>query len=604
MNKQGKKINVWLPYIIIIITVLQVYLPTLTGEFILDDGPLVKKNTFITEVHPFFSYLLKEDGQGTGYYRPLINLSYFIDYKIWGMNAPGFRITNLILHILSCFALFNLLTLLVHERTAVLCVTIIFALHPVNTEAVSWVTSRNNLLVTLFGLVSFYSYFKAYEKDRLCWYIVSFLFFGAALLSKEFGIMLLPIYFLYHRILNKKSNNFLKEFVGYLPFILIIVLYFLIRQNATGSLLTPAELSKILSRIIYFPYLLFNNLKLIILPFYLHSFIIHYPDRLFNTWTVTCILFFIISVILIWKKRQYKLLIFSVSSFVMTLFPVSNIIPTSAVSLISMRWLYFPMSFLIIMVAFFFEIFLQRKMHLTLAVFGVIIIYLGFYSYLLNKNLWHNEEKFFEQEVLNLGNTFYNDGFARILLDKNELSLAEKYFLASFNNNIHRAADYIDYSYILIETNRPSEAILYLQKTKSLYMTFEQYGQRFNNLGMAYFKLNQTENALKNFRKAVIYNPGEARFWANLGGAYGSMGNYREAINALKRGLELAPESIQIKKNLTLTYIKMGEYQRAISLINEIPAQEKLAFEIERLLKEVKQNLEANKGGEIVSPDE
>ena len=95
------------------------YLPTFSGQFILDDHPLVNNNPYIKKLQPFFSYFSQEDGVSahneigdyhSGYYRPLVNLTYFLDYTLWGMRAPGFRTTNLILHLLTCVLLFGILS--------------------------------------------------------------------------------------------------------------------------------------------------------------------------------------------------------------------------------------------------------------------------------------------------------------------------------------------------------------------------------------------------------------------------------------------------------------------------------------------------------------
>ncbi len=81
-----------------------VYLPTFSGDFILDDRPLIQNNPYVKTFHSPFSYFAQEDGvtdeldtgdYHTGYYRPLINLTYSLDYQLWGLNAAGFRVTNL-----------------------------------------------------------------------------------------------------------------------------------------------------------------------------------------------------------------------------------------------------------------------------------------------------------------------------------------------------------------------------------------------------------------------------------------------------------------------------------------------------------------------------
>jgi hypothetical protein len=224
-----------LSYSIISLFVAIVYIPTFGGEFILDDNPLIKNNSYIKEAHSFFSYLAQEDGitdatRGAGnyhtnYYRPLINLSYRIDYKIWSMRAPGFRATNLILHLLTSLVLYHLIVLFVNNQKAALLAALLFAVHPVNTESVSWITSRNNILVTLFSLLSFYFYLKARRTIGYLGTLISAVFFMLAVLSKEFALMLLPIMLLYQRLIGETKKSIRKEIFTYLPFILILLIY-------------------------------------------------------------------------------------------------------------------------------------------------------------------------------------------------------------------------------------------------------------------------------------------------------------------------------------------------------------------------------------------
>ena len=137
------------------------YIPTFSGQFILDDKPLVKNNLLIREFNNPTLYLFQEDGVSekspsgyhTGYYRPLVNIFYTLDYKIWGMNPSGFRVTNLILHLLTCIMLYQLLRKMLGGSLIPFSVTLLFGLHPVNTESVAWITSRNNILVKLVSLI-------------------------------------------------------------------------------------------------------------------------------------------------------------------------------------------------------------------------------------------------------------------------------------------------------------------------------------------------------------------------------------------------------------------------------------------------------------------
>jgi len=583
----------WWPYAIISLLVVLVYFPTFSGTFILDDHSLVQNNPYIRQLRPITSYFAQEDGltdvgdagsYHTGYYRPLINVTYWLDYKLWGMSAPGFRTTNLILHVLTCLLLFKVLMSLVNNRKACFLATVLFALHPVNTESVSWVTSRNNILVTLFSLSAIYFYIKGWENESMKAQVFSVMCFILAILSKEFGLMVLPMFFLYQRFLGKDRKNITKEVSWYILFGIILILYFILRKSVTTSLLTPSEMEAIWTRVYFFPYLILVNLRLILFPYGLHSFVIDYPDAYFGWEAIAGFLACILLGLFIWRERRERIVSFSLLSFFISIAPILNIIPTSAVTLISMRWLYFPMAFFSIAVSRFIQRLMRINRIVTLACIGLVSLYFGAYSYLLNKELFHDEDTFFEQEVVEFHNYFYAGGFAENLLDKRNYREAEQYFRLAIKNYPNRAKNYINYSALLIEAGRIKASLISLNKAKSLTMTRSERGEWFNNLGMVHFKLGKRDEAIRNFKEAVLLNPKEAQFWANLGGAYGSRNDYQNSLMALKKGLEMAPGSLKVRKNLAVTYIRMKEYDKAISLLEEISPKERAEMGISGLL--------------------
>ena len=603
----------WWHCAIIILLVILVYFPTFSGKFILDDNSLVRNNPYIKKVQRITSYFAQEDGISdrrdvgsyhTGYYRPLINVTYWLDYKLWGMSAPGFRTTNLILHLLSCLLLFKVLVSLVNDRHACFFATVLFALHPVNTESVSWIVSRNNILVTIFSLFALYFYIRSMRNDSPKAMALSLFCFGCALFSKEFGLMVLPILFLYQRSPANERPNISKELANYVLFIGITFVYLVLRQTATSSLVTPSEIGNIWSRIYFFPYLMLVNLRLILLPYGLHSFAVDYPDSYFGREAIAGFLACILLGLFIWRERRERLLCFSLLSFLMSIVPILNIIPTSAVTLISMRWLYFPMAFFSIAITRFIQRFMQLNRFLALACVGLVLLYFGAYSYLLNKNLWHDENTFFEREVVEFKNYLYAGGFAENLLDKKKYQEAEQYFRIAIENYPDEAKNYVNYSALLIETGRMNEAMLFLNKAKPLTMTHKERGEWFNNMGMAYFKLGKRAEALKSFTKAIIFYPNEQRFWTNLGGTYGYLGDYENSVLVLKKALEIFPDSISLRKNLAITHLRTGNPAMALSILETIPESQRAKMDIIGLMNEAYRILKLNERSDENSKDE
>ncbi|MBW1763702.1 MAG: glycosyltransferase family 39 protein [Deltaproteobacteria bacterium] len=555
-------------YTIISTVVILSYLPTFTGGFILDDNDLIKNNKYITEIHSISSYLSQEDGvpdqmdlgvYHSGYYRPLMNLFYYIDYKVWGMKANGFRTTNVILHILCCIILFQLITLLLKDTRAAFWATFLFAVHPVNSESISFIISRNNIVVTIFILFSLYCYIISWEKGRIIPMVLAFISFTGAVFSKEFGITALPVIFIYHRLLSQRKKRYFQEIISYIPFIFILVIYFTLRSNVIGSSLSPFKTDQYWYRIFFVPYLIVWNLRLIFIPHELHIFNIFYPSSIFKWQAIIPIGIFCVISYLIWSNRKNKILLFSCFSFFISISPVLNLVASASDTpgFIAMRWLYLPMTFIILWIAWYIKKIFKVKKTITTILLCIGIVYFCVYSYILNRTLWYNEETLYQQEILHYKNYRFAGGYANILLDKKRYREAEKYFMIAINKYPNNVNNYINYAFYLIEIGRPDVAISYLYEAKQLSMTNEQHGHWFNNMGMAMSESGDQKGALKNFKKAVIFAPRKGEFWANLGSTYGSNGDYENAVIALKKGLTISPDLKSLQKNLALTYRNM-----------------------------------------------
>ncbi len=156
-------------------------LPTVTGGFFWDTPGLQSGGSLFI---PFFDHLRP---------RSLFWLSMDLDRIVWGMWAPGYHLFNIALHA------FNSVLLMFIARRVGLSLMVaafaagLFALHPVNGEAVGWVFGRAWLLMAMFSMTSFLLYLR-YVADRIpAAAISSALFFLLALLSGQGAMVLLPL---------------------------------------------------------------------------------------------------------------------------------------------------------------------------------------------------------------------------------------------------------------------------------------------------------------------------------------------------------------------------------------------------------------------------
>ena len=117
----------------------------------------------------------------------MVYTSFRFEYGLWGLNPQGYHITNILLHAINVLLLWWVLRCL--SLPGAWLAAAIFALHPVHTESVAWITERKNVLVAFFSLLSILAWIRFTERShqsQRAWllYVLSLLLYALALLSK------------------------------------------------------------------------------------------------------------------------------------------------------------------------------------------------------------------------------------------------------------------------------------------------------------------------------------------------------------------------------------------------------------------------------------
>lgn len=168
---------------VLALVVLAIFANSLQNGFVFDDIDLVVTEPRIRNLTNIQNYIAES-------YRPLRLATYAIDYAIWGVNATGFRLTNIAIHIVNCALAVRLAWRLTESsRVATLAAVLVFAIHPVQVESVAYISGRRDVLFTVFYLAGFLAYIRFREatapRDRLLWIGATGVSFAFSLMSKE-----------------------------------------------------------------------------------------------------------------------------------------------------------------------------------------------------------------------------------------------------------------------------------------------------------------------------------------------------------------------------------------------------------------------------------
>jgi len=557
--------------ILIFMLVFAAYFNSLHNDFIWDDEFLVRDNNYIksfTHIPDIFkSYLAASSGTVNTFYRPLQELSYTIDHSLWGYKPFGFHLTNLILHGLCAIAVYLLASMILKNSLAAFITAALFGVHPINTEAVTYVAGRADSLYLLFLLTSFILFIKSIEiikaQNRLPagFYIFSLFFYILSMLSKEIGLILPLLLLLY--IFSFYANSAIKYrlYALSLPFGVIFLVYALARKTILNftHLVSPFATADIglYNRFLTALKAICVYLHLFITPFDLHmERTILIARSLTQPETLRAIFVIMIMVIAAWLfyKHSRKLFFASIWFFI-GFFPVSNLIPIN--SFIAEHWMYLP-SIGIYMIAgtaiagIFYGNFAKPVSGLvkTIVIFVLIALLasLSVLTFQRNKD-WKDSVTFFKNTLkytpdnarlhLNFGNTYAN-------LGRKEESIAEYRKAIELRPDFPEA--YFDLAQAYLGEDNYVEAKKYLEKTLSLKPNLPN---ALEILGIIEHRQGNLAEAEKYYLAALNIWPEFLKCHINLGILYIDKGDTAKAISEWQKVLEIEPNNTEAKQLLS-----------------------------------------------------
>ena len=142
---------------------LLAYIPSLQNGFVWDDTKYIENNPLITTIDLkalFSEYVM-------GNYHPLTMLTYALEYQVFGLDAGGYHMVNMALHLVNVFLVYYLILLLSRQVFIALVTALFFGIHPLHVESVAWASELKDLLYTLFFLASLIFYVKYTNGNAL-----------------------------------------------------------------------------------------------------------------------------------------------------------------------------------------------------------------------------------------------------------------------------------------------------------------------------------------------------------------------------------------------------------------------------------------------------
>ena len=534
INSRKQKLIV---YIALTVVTLAVFWQVNHYDFInIDDNIYVTGNSHIQSGITLDGFRWAFSSTYAEFWHPLTWLSLMFDYQLYGLNAGGYHLTNLILHILSALLLFWLFNRMTGTIWRSAFVATIFALHPLHVESVAWISERKDVLSVFFWMLTLCLYVYYTEKPVIKRYLPVVFFFACGLMSKPLVvtrpvIMILLDYWPLERFELRKSDLMLRQLREKIPFFVLSAVFSIITLYAQHK--PSQEYLPLGARLANDPVSFMIYLEKTFVPNHMAVF---YPFSFqlpaWQVWGSVFLLLFI-SIIVIMSMRRLPYLFTGWLWYIITLLPVTGIIQARNFSMAD-RYTYLPLIGIAVMLAWGIPPLIKNEAMRKKILFPASIAALAIMAVLT----WH--QCGYWKNSMNICN--------------HALQVTKDNYLA-----------HINLGSALFDEGKTEEAIAHysdaIRITPNIILSY-------NKRGIAYDKLGRHQRALEDFNKAISLKPDDAISYNCRGNAYAELGQYQMAIEDYNKTIRLKPDNADAYNDRGTIYAKLGQYQMAIEDFN------------------------------------
>lgn len=565
------------------------YAGTLRHGFVYDDhveivgNPYVKSWRFLpTILHSTIWSFLGSTGT-SNYYRPLVTFTHLLLWKAFGEHPFAFHLFSLVLNALVVVALYSFGRRLFASTSVATAAAVLFAVHPIHSESVNWISAVPDLEASLLILLAFLFYTRK-PVPNLTNHIITCGCYLGAMLAKEPAVMLAPLLVYYEHFVSetRQETTFLKKLRRYLPVCLTAAAYLVLRRLVMGRLVPLLPHADLGSReTVYSAFALVGNYaRLLLWPSPLSALHTFHPSRSF--WlpdvlggaaiVLGCLLF-----VLFEGKRRPELA-FSVAWLAIFLSPALNPQWMPA-NVLAERYLYLPsMGFCWLAarpVAFLWDEFANTSRvriacRMALSVASLCAVTLGYVAIQRRSPVWRDDVILYRTTLktdpesyvahLNLGTTY---------VDLQDYSEAEVELREALRLKPDNAYALNALACMFLEQNRLEEANEVLLRAIAVAPLFPD--PHFN-YGRLLKKIGQDNHALAEYRVAVANGPLNATARLYLGQEFADRGRNSEAEAELRESIRLAP-SLPAQQTLAKALLRTGREAEAITMLEKMAAE-------------------------------
>lgn len=588
------------PPLTLVLACLGVYALSVSNGFVFfDDDKAILFNTALDNpsLVKFFT------GQNLGMYAPITWITYWIGYLISGKEAWGYHAISLVLHLVNGVMVWIMLRKLTGLNWVAWLTALLFAVHPMQVEAVSWAAALSTVLFTTFYLGSILSYLRYSDTGAASWLVASLGAFVLAVLSKSAAVTLPLVLLAIDFYKNEKLIG--KNWLSKIPFLLISLIFgiytFVTREREGHDIeLMSAAFTFVDRFFMVSQTLLFYPVKLLI-PL---GYSISYPFvKMEGVWPWTYYaapLVLVAIAFVVWRfARNDKDVLLGLGLYLLPLLVMLPYRTVGSFELRSDRYVYFSCIGLFFLGAVLLE---RTKLSVPLRL-GLPLVLALVFGYLANQQteVWKNGEALFNNCVkktpessLCQCNLAYNEllsydfqgaikhysealkydpntveaynGRAQAYLNNRQFDLALADFTKALEGGIVTPRLHLGRGKCLVILNRASEALPDLNKSIELEPNLpEAYYFR----AVVYEKGGNSDAAFKDYSEAIKRNPNYLEALVNRGLIHFNAARYLEAVADYSAALKVNPRLEMVLTNRASAYLQNGDPATALKDVEE-----------------------------------
>lgn len=550
--------------IIVFVTAL-IYLPALTGDWIWDDGGFVSENPIIKASNGLKRFWASTEPPD---YFPLTSTTLWAEWRLWGMKTTGYHVTNLLLHIISALLIW-LILLRLKVPLAWLC-AFIFAVHPVNLEAVAWITQRKTVLPMVFYLLSILLYLK-YEKNRRpLIYALSLIAFILALLSKT-SVIMLPFVLLLcawwqrGKVEREDIRSSVPFFVSAFVMGLVTIWFQYNRSIGDDIVRTDGFLSRFAGSAWTVWFYLYKALFPVNLSFVYPRWSI--DPAFIGSYLPGVLLAAVLFVCWRYRNSWGRSSFFALAYFVVTLFPFMGFLNIYYMrySLVADHYEYQSIIAIIALAVGLCHYWINRSKtdlrRWAIAAAAVIICLLCIQTW-RQSHIYRNVEILFNDTLAKNPSSWmahYNQG--HYFQEQGRDAEAMRYYAKAFLLDPENPDPLNNAGNILLKQGKTDKAVGYFSMAVRVRPDF---GEGYYNMGVALQQAGKTQEAIDQYYKSIKAKPGNEKAHNNLANALAGQGRYSQALSHYDEALRIKPGFVDAHVNEGIVLKRMKKYDEAL----------------------------------------